>query len=371
MAMTSCINHPEKEQLLILREWQIDYCEGNHIAAGLLSILEYWHNVKYQNQQKKPIEQRSDEDLIQFHTEKDLISKMLTVTRTPANLRKAIKYLEKKEVISIHRNPNKRYSFDRTRHFLLHPEILNEWLTTYKGDTEKSTDTTKIMRKRQAKKGGDRDQRPEVQQTEKPASHPTANPVENITQMNEKTKEKQQEAQKEKENHENKLIRALLEKCPAEEKLKTTNILKTLQDSALYQPILDEWQHALNKGKVKNKFSYLAGLVNRANQGKFHPTAEQKAQQAVEVIRVPAAKPQAKKPHDIFPAYYNWQATQQAMSKQVKKSEYMNFVLPTRAYESDKAIFLRCPNVYTFDFMKNNQQKVAEIVGREVRVYMG
>jgi len=296
---------------------------------------------------------------------------MLTVTRTPANLRKAIKYLEQKNAITVHRNPNKRYSFDRTRHFLLHPNIINEWLTTYTGDTKKTTNITKMPKKRSRKQGSDQGQNTEMQESGNTAPHATTDtkkPVINISQISEKAAEKQQKPS-------DTLIKeALLQELPEQEKGKADNILKTLQDKNLYQAIIEEWQQALNQGKVKNKFSYLAGLVNRANQGKFHPTAskaEQHAQQIVEVISVPAAKPQAQKPHDIFPTYKDWQATQQAMSKQVKKSEYMNFVLPVRAYESDKAVFLRCPNVYCFDFMKNNQQQVAEIVGGELRIYMG
>jgi hypothetical protein len=368
MAMPSCINHPEQEMLLILREWQIDYCEGNHIAAALLSILEYWHNIKYRKQQQKPIEQRSDNDLLQFHTEKELISKMLTVTRTPANLRKAIKYLEQKNAISVHRNPNKRYYFDRTRHFLLHPEVINKWLETYTGDTNKITDITKLPKKRNRKQGGDREPRPEVRKAENPALLPVKKQIEKVTQISEKPTEKQGKPS-------DSLIKeALLQELPEQEKSKADNILKTLQDKNLYQAIIEEWLQALNQGKVKNKFSYLAGLVNRANQGKFHPTVsktEQHAQKIAKVISVPATKPQAQQPHEIFPAYKNWQAVQQKISEKIKKMEYMNFVLPTRAYESDKAIFLRCPNVYAFDFMKNNQQQLAEIVGREIKIYMG
>ena len=139
---------------MILRQWQIDYCEGNHIAAGLLSILECWHNIKYRKQQRKPVDERHPVDLLQFHTEKELLSKMLTITHTPTNIRKAIKYLEQKEVISLHRNPIKRYAFDRTRHFLLYPEVLNKWLETYEGDTEKNTNITKIAKRRRSKKAG-------------------------------------------------------------------------------------------------------------------------------------------------------------------------------------------------------------------------
>ena len=94
MANYSCINHPEKDYLLILRTWQIEFCEGDKVAAGLLSIFEYWYNIKYSKYLQKAEENRKTKDLYQFHSEKDLIDKMLSITHTPANIRKGINFLK-------------------------------------------------------------------------------------------------------------------------------------------------------------------------------------------------------------------------------------------------------------------------------------
>jgi hypothetical protein len=48
---TSCISHPANERLVIIRKWQVDFCEGNHCAAAQLSFFEYWHNWKINSDQ--------------------------------------------------------------------------------------------------------------------------------------------------------------------------------------------------------------------------------------------------------------------------------------------------------------------------------
>ena len=42
---TSCITHPPKDPLIMIRQWQVALCEGNTTAAALLSFFEYWHNL--------------------------------------------------------------------------------------------------------------------------------------------------------------------------------------------------------------------------------------------------------------------------------------------------------------------------------------
>ena len=343
MANYSCINHPEKDYLLILRNWQIEFCDGNKVAAGLLSIFEYWHNIKYTQQEQKAEENRHINDLLQFHSEADLIEKMLSITHTPANIRKGINYLKEKNVISIHRNPNKRYAFDRTRHFLLHPDILNQWLT----EREKTKASKKTANNKK--------------KTQKTDSLVTL-------------KDTQQNEEKNPTHPDSTLLFSLLQDYPLGEHIRISSILETLYNPAHYQAIFDEWQHALNQGKVKNKYAYLAGLVTRANKGMFRSTQsqhQQDSQKIATLINVDREKPAPKQAHDIFPHYITWQETQQRLSQQMSKSDYMNFVLPTRAYESDQAIFLRCPNVYAYNFMKTNKDKITSLIDKEIKIYMG
>jgi len=133
---SSCISHPNSEPLIIIRKWQIEFCEGNQCAAALLSFFEYWHNIKLEQSHKAEQENTiqklhgdpatQNESLIQFHTAEDLEAGVLIFKRKA--IADAINRLEKKGVILVMQNPNPRYKFDRTRHFLFKPEVIMEWL---------------------------------------------------------------------------------------------------------------------------------------------------------------------------------------------------------------------------------------------------
>lgn len=49
-----------------------------------------------------------------------------------------LKILVDKKVISIHKNPNPKYSFDRTRYFLFYPVVVNTWLVDNKFNSKRS-----------------------------------------------------------------------------------------------------------------------------------------------------------------------------------------------------------------------------------------
>lgn len=132
----SCIAHPTKEPLIIIRQWQIEACDGNACAAALLSFFEYWHNIKLEQSAKsrqandvaemhgEPRTQ--DETLWQFHTEAELEKGVLVYKRRVMS--DAITLLEKRRFLTTGSNPVSRYKFDRTRFFLFHPEAVNAWL---------------------------------------------------------------------------------------------------------------------------------------------------------------------------------------------------------------------------------------------------
>lgn len=133
---SSCISHPEREKLVIIRQWQIEFCEGNSCAAALMSFFEYWHNVKLDQSEKNAQfnnvaelhgDKRSqDEGLWQFHNEKQLEEGILIYKRDTIN--KAIDLLVSKQVLLVSRNPNPHYKFDKTRWFLFRPEIIKGWM---------------------------------------------------------------------------------------------------------------------------------------------------------------------------------------------------------------------------------------------------
>lgn len=133
---SSCVRHPESELLIIIRKWQMEFCDGDRVSAALLSFFEYWHNIKlsmvFKNSQANNTAEKhgytrdQDESLWQFHTENDLEEGIMIFGAT--SIGKGIEKLEKKGAITVSRNPNPRYKFDRTRFFLFNPEVINEWL---------------------------------------------------------------------------------------------------------------------------------------------------------------------------------------------------------------------------------------------------
>jgi hypothetical protein len=56
----SCIKHPSNERLIVIHQWQLDFCEGNITQTALLSFFEYWHNVKLELCAKKKAQGKSE-----------------------------------------------------------------------------------------------------------------------------------------------------------------------------------------------------------------------------------------------------------------------------------------------------------------------
>jgi hypothetical protein len=95
----TCIQHPPRDPLIVIRQWQLDFCESNHCAAALLSFFEYWHNIRLDLSQRtgpaktaarphgKPATQ--DESLLQFHSDDQLRTGLLDLygTRVKINSR--------------------------------------------------------------------------------------------------------------------------------------------------------------------------------------------------------------------------------------------------------------------------------------------
>jgi len=358
MSITSCINHPEKEPVLVLHGWQLDFCNTNQVAAGLMSLFEYWHNVKVKMQAKKLKNQRDELDLIQYHTQDDLIDKTLYLTKTPACIRRAIEFLEQKKIITVCRNPNKRYKFDRTRHFIFHPEVVNNWL---KNRGKKINDQQENNAHLEPKMDT-------VQVAEQPS--PTTTPPKKPSVSVTFAKEKSLNPEK---NTPEIIFDFALKDFSLSEQGNICKVLSHLDDTSLQQSILDEFNQAISGGKVKNVLAYLAALVERANRGKFFSTAQlaQQREPKIPLTCSTLSPPQAKKPHELFPVYSKWQVKQEKIKELIKLSDYMSFVLPVRAYQSDRIVFLRCPNIYSYNFFIKVKEQVSFLFSGEIKVYMG
>ena len=135
MSRGSCVVHPAREPLLVIRKWQIEACDGNVCAAALLSFFEYWHNIKLDQRLKAKQANKiatqhkdvgtQDEGLFQFHNEQELQAGIMNLYSI-RTIREALPLLEDKKFVTIHKNPNPRYSFDKTRYFIFNTDAVND-----------------------------------------------------------------------------------------------------------------------------------------------------------------------------------------------------------------------------------------------------
>lgn len=147
---SSCIAHPADEPILVVRQWQVDLCRGNRCAAALLSFFEYWHNVKIEIRKKNIEANRiaamhgdeagavQDESLVQFHSETELIDGILGFYGREAIAAAIKQVLVPNGFITIFSNPNPKYKFDKTRHFIFWPEKVQQALDDRKIDNQQS-----------------------------------------------------------------------------------------------------------------------------------------------------------------------------------------------------------------------------------------
>lgn len=138
---TSCIEHPEKEYLVLIRAWQIEACNKNHCAAALLSLFEYMHNIKLGGQleaqkrnhiaRKFNVEPKEAEDLWQNWNE-DQLEEGLLHLYSRKTIRKGLEILIQKKFVVQGENPDKRIKGDRTKFFLFQPQKVKLWLNRHR-----------------------------------------------------------------------------------------------------------------------------------------------------------------------------------------------------------------------------------------------
>lgn len=134
---TSCIRNPEKNPYIVLHEWQVRFCQGNHCAALLLSYFSAWHDWKLRNDQyyrrsNDIAEMHGDgrpnnENAYLFFTTEELIDGCMGLYGKKA-VCDGLELLVSLNVISVHKNPNPRYHFDKTKYFQFYPQVCNCWI---------------------------------------------------------------------------------------------------------------------------------------------------------------------------------------------------------------------------------------------------
>jgi hypothetical protein len=130
---TSCVTPPPNDSLIIVRNSFVALCNGDACAAALLNHLIYWHNVKLDQQAQSIIANATaerhgqpginDTSLVQWHTESELKAAMQGIW-SEKRIRNGLRLLQSLGFIDIFRNPNSRFAFDKTKHFLVFPDTI-------------------------------------------------------------------------------------------------------------------------------------------------------------------------------------------------------------------------------------------------------
>ena len=133
---TSTLTHLKNDNLIIVRESYTKICKDLNTGI-LLSYFEYWHNVK-SSMRTKAIQSNDvaeahgdnrtqDETLLQFHTNEEIYEDLMGIMSIKA-IRTARTILKELGFVSEHKNPNPRYTFDKTVFYQLHPNVINNAL---------------------------------------------------------------------------------------------------------------------------------------------------------------------------------------------------------------------------------------------------
>lgn len=142
---SSCVTPPPNDPLVIVRASFVEICDGDVCAAALLNHLIYWHNVKLDQRNQaiaaNEIAERHGErgnhvtSLTQWHTEADLQKAMLGAWGIK-KIRDGLRALQENGFINIFRNPNSRFAFDKTKHFIVFPDAIQTALNTLDETTQ-------------------------------------------------------------------------------------------------------------------------------------------------------------------------------------------------------------------------------------------
>lgn len=155
MSITTCIRHPEKNPYIQLFAWQVLFCQNNHCAALLLAYFTGWHDWKLRNDQYyaryNDISERHTgerpyiENAYLFFTTQDFIDGCMGLYSNKKTISDALELLVELGVISIHKNPNPRYYFDKTKYFRFYPATCNRWIAEhYPVCDDKSENTMQV-----------------------------------------------------------------------------------------------------------------------------------------------------------------------------------------------------------------------------------
>ena len=132
MTKSSCITHPASMPIVVVREDYVTLCDGNHCAAAVLNIFEYWTNIKLANRKqaatdnaiatREGMDATQDESLWIYKSQEELHKELFKLFGLNA-IGKAVAPLIEKGYLQQRTNP--RYKWDKTRQYLFNISRLS------------------------------------------------------------------------------------------------------------------------------------------------------------------------------------------------------------------------------------------------------
>lgn len=130
----SSFNKLVDEKIFVIKESFIEITgDVNH--GAVLSFLAYWHDLRKEianknkdlNQKlnRKGLPAKHSTSLLHFHTLEEIEKGILGICKR-STIKKVIATLAEKNLISVYKNPNPAYGFDRTNFYLVHEDEVNK-----------------------------------------------------------------------------------------------------------------------------------------------------------------------------------------------------------------------------------------------------
>ena len=142
---SSCISNLPNDRFVVIRQSWVSICRDNHCAAALLNFFVSWHDWKIENQPRSQrentvalnhgVESSLHTSLIQHHSLAEL-KQGLCGLYSEKTIQKAIAVLVNLGFVQPSRNPDPRYKFDRTTHYLVVIDLIKSALHALGNFTE-------------------------------------------------------------------------------------------------------------------------------------------------------------------------------------------------------------------------------------------
>lgn len=134
MARSSCITHPGKQPLVIIRKHYLKLLDGNVCAAALLAVFEYWNDVRLSQRKQERTKAKLDHEYVPdmglwvYKTIADLCEDIMGIYGESA-VGKAVTVLIESGFVE--RKDNEQNPFDRTKMYRLNlgklQSKVDEW----------------------------------------------------------------------------------------------------------------------------------------------------------------------------------------------------------------------------------------------------